>query len=134
MVYKYWPQHLLSALPARGTGLCYCTPRHGWDEVLSCSDKAMDWLPSLQHCLPGNTILLPALQMLWAFPGGPTQAQKGNYEARPKRKKKNTAFRKQVEKRGREKREEAFLFQLNSLVFLPPHCIPTYHFSVDYRL
>lgn len=99
MVYKYWPQHLLSALPARGTGLCYCTPRHGWDEVLSCSDKAMDWLPSLQHCLPGNTILLPALQMLRAFPGGPAQAQKGNYEARPKRKK-NTAFRKQVEKRG----------------------------------
>lgn len=88
MVYKYWPQHLLSALPARGTGLCYCTPRHGWDEVLSCSDKAMDWLPSLQHCLPGNTILLPALQMLRAFPGGPAQAQKSNYEARPKRKKK----------------------------------------------
>lgn len=26
VVYKYWPWHLLSALLAHGTGLCYWTP------------------------------------------------------------------------------------------------------------
>lgn len=38
-------------------------------------------LPGKVLCLPGNTILLPVLQMLWAFPGGLDQAQKGSYEA-----------------------------------------------------
>lgn len=38
--------------------------------------------------LPGNTSLLPALQMLCAFPAGPDQAQMGHYEAHMKRKKK----------------------------------------------
>lgn len=38
--------------------------------------------------LPGNTILLPALQMLQAFPAGPDQAQKGNYEPSYEKKRK----------------------------------------------
>lgn len=46
VVYKYWPQHLLRAFPADGTGRCQCTLQHGSDGVLSCSDKAMDMLPT----------------------------------------------------------------------------------------
>lgn len=125
MVYKYWPQHLLSTRPARGTDLCHHTPRHGWDEVLSCSDKAMDCLPCLQHCLPGNTFLLPALQMLRPFPEAQSRHRMVIMRLVQKKKKRNTAFCKQVEKK--KWGEEELLFRLSSLIFPTPQHIPKYN-------
>lgn len=74
--------------------------------------------------LPGNTVLLPALQMRQAFSADPDQAQQGNYEACPKKKNKITAFCKQAEKWGREKEEEALLFQS------PLQCACTYYLDM----
>lgn len=124
MVYKYWPQHLLSARPARSTDLCHHTPRHGWDEVLSCSDKAMDWLLCLQHCLPGNTFLLPALQMLQLFPEAQSRHRMVIMRLVQKRKEKI-----QLLQAGGKKGEEALLFHLSSLIFPTLQHIPKYHLS-----
>lgn len=62
------------------------TVHHGMAQMKFSAAQTKPWTGSPPR-LPGNTVLLlPALQMLRAFPAGPDQAQKGNYEARLKKK------------------------------------------------
>lgn len=116
MVYKYWPRHLLATLFAHGTGRCYCTPWYYSAEVLSRSDKAMIWLTTLQICACLEILFGCQLyRMLRAFPGGSSQAQKGNYEACLKKQSFLQAGGKEKERR----REELPLFWPNGLISSP---------------
>lgn len=78
----------------------------GMAQMKFSAAQTKPWIGS-PPLLPGNTILLPALQMLQAFPAGADQAHRGNYDTHTKktqkttnRKRKMTACCKQVGKWG----------------------------------
>lgn len=98
------------------------TVHRGMAQMKFSAAQTKPWAGSPPR-LPANTVLLPALQMLRAFPAGPDQAQKGNYEARLKKKnnKNITAFLQAGGKMGEGKDGGS------TSVSAPLQCTSTYH-------